>query len=442
MFKRVCIIVLDSVGIGEMPDAVDFGDQGAHTLGNIYAQIGKLDLPNLYALGLGHIEDARLPKAGTPAASFGRLAAKTKAKDTTSGHWELAGLIMDPPFATFTSFPVDLLTEWLQIAADKGLCDLDCNGDIVWIKSTPLPAQTQECADAHSNKVFGQAFSKKLAGCGAEPHGSKYTLGNRPASGTQIIDELGEAHMKSGIPIVYTSADSVFQIAAHEEVIPLEALYDLCEIARELLVGDNLVGRVIARPFVGKPGSFTRTKNRKDYSIPPVGPTILAALEAKGQHTLGIGKIDDIFCNQGVAHSNHTTNNEDGINATIEALKSNNEDTVIFSNLVDFDMRYGHRNDVEGYAKALEYFDSRLPEILSALRKDDLLIITADHGCDPTTPTTDHSREYVPVLVYGGQAVDLGTRCTMADVAATVYEALGHGSWPVGESFYQAIRPS
>jgi len=370
-----------------MPDAHEFGDVGAHTLGNIFSKIKKLELPNLYSLGLGHIKDARLPKIGKPLASFGRLAAKTKAKDTTSGHWELAGLVMDPPFATFTNFPDDLLKQWLRKA---GMAEK-------W-------------------------------------------LANRPASGTQIIDELGEEHIKTGAPIVYTSADSVFQVAAHEEVIPIKSLYHLCQIAREMLSDDLVVGRVIARPFVGNPGNFTRTKNRRDFALPPVGKTMLDALQEKGQTTLGIGKIDDIFCNQGVAHSNHTTNNTDGITATIEALKNNNSDTIIFTNLVDFDMQYGHRNDTRGYAQALEQFDSCLPRILDALRPSDLLLLTADHGCDPTTPGTDHTREYVPILAYGGgQAVDLGTRSSFADVAATIYEALGHGAWPIGESFYSKI---
>ena len=394
MFNRICIIVLDGVGIGAMPDAADFGDAGAHTLGNIYAQRGKLELPNLYALGLGHIKDARLPKTGKPVASFGRMAAKTRAKDTTSGHWELAGLIMEPPFLTVTSFPEGLLREWLRQAGEEGLL---------------------------------------------QPSQQKW-LGNHPASGTQIIAQLGAAHMQTGAPIVYTSADSVFQVAAHEEIIPIETQYRLCQIARELLTGDYIMGRVIARPFVGTPGAFTRTKNRRDYAVPPVGETLLDALDSKGQTTLGIGKIDDIFTNRGVAHSNHTTNNTDGIAATIKALESNHEDTIIFTNLVDFDMHYGHRSDVEGFAKALEYFDTNLPKIIKALRPGDLLIITSDHGCDPTTPHTDHSREYVPILVYGGQAVDLGTGDTLADVAATIYEGLGHGRWNVGESFYNVIE--
>jgi len=391
-----------------MPDAADYGDEGAHTLGNIYAKRGKLDLPNLYAMGLANITgfglgDTRGPRGeagglAKPTASYGRMAAKTRAKDTTSGHWELAGLIMEPPFATFTRFPDELLAEWLHLAGKERLLQPSKNGAL-W-------------------------------------------LGNYPASGTQIIDDLGEAHMRTGAPIVYTSADSVFQVAAHEEIIPIQAQYRLCQLARELLTGDvnrndYVVGRVIARPFIGKPGAFARTKNRRDYAVPPVGVTLLDALQAKGRQTLGIGKIEDIFSNRGIARSIHTKSNTDGINATIEALEPGNDETLIFTNLVDFDMLYGHRNDPEGFAKALEYFDSRLPEVLAALRPDDLLIITSDHGCDPTTPSTDHSREYVPVLVYGEgrQAVDLGTRSTLADVAATVYKVLGHGAWPVGESF-------
>jgi len=410
-----------------MPDAAEFGDEGAHTLGNIYKTIGKLDLPNLYTLGLGNIKDARLPKTGKPAASFGRMGAKTKAKDTTSGHWELAGLIMNPPFATFTSFPESLLMEWLGQAAEEGLWYIDEAGKMKWKK----PGNEQR---SFPNKVFDQTFFKKFAGCGAEPRGLNPALANCPASGTQIIKELGETHMQTGAPIVYTSADSVFQVAAHEDIIPIETQYRLCQIARELLVGDYIVGRVIARPFIGVPGEFTRTKNRRDYSVPPVGETLLDALEAKGQTTLGIGKIHDIFCGKGVAHSKYTANNTEGIEATIDALANNNEDTIIFTNLVDFDMHYGHRNNTEGYAKALEYFDAQLPRILSALRPDDLLIMTADHGCDPTTPGTDHTREYVPVLICDGQAVDFGTRDTFADVAATIYDILGHGKWPVGES--------
>jgi len=374
---RVCIIVLDSVGIGALPDAANFGDTGTHTLGNIYKKRGKLDLPHLYTLGLNHIEDVRLPKpVGVPTAAYGRMATVTRAKDTTSGHWELAGLVMEPPFATFKAFPEELLNAW-----------------------------------------------------------SAKWIGNYPASGTQIIDDLGATHMETAAPIVYTSADSVFQVAAHEEIIPLPELYRLCECARAMLVGDNIVGRVIARPFIGKPGQFKRTENRRDYAVPPVGETLLDALEKQGKKTLGIGKIEDIFCNQGVTYVNHTTNNPDGITATINALKDTTADVdLIFTNLVDFDMHFGHRNDTEGYAKALEYFDDQLPVIQAALQADDLLIITADHGCDPTTPGTDHTREYVPLLVYGKKIVpdNLGTRTTLADVAATVYQYLCGATWPVG----------
>ena len=378
MFKRVCIIVLDSVGIGELPDAAQYGDIGAHTLGNVWAACNGLELPNLLNLGLGNIENSRLPSVAKPTAAFGRMAELTRAKDTTCGHWEMMGLVMDPPFKTVTNFPEEMLTEWLRRAN--------------------LP-----------------------------PH----WLGNCPASGTAILDELGEEHMKTGYPIVYTSADSVFQVAAHEDIIPLPQLYKLCEIARELLVGDLFIGRVIARPFVGKPKAFARTQNRKDYAIPPTSATLLDMLEEKGRTTLGIGKIEDIFCNRGVTNVNHTTNNSDSIAAIVDALQNSTND-LIFANLIDFDMLYGHRNNPQGYGQALEKFDKELPKILAALREDDLIIITADHGCDPTTSSTDHSREYVPLLAYGAgfEPVDLGTRDTFADIAATIYEGFGHGPWP------------
>ena len=377
MLNRVCIIVLDGVGIGEMPDAADFGDAGAHTLGNIHKQY-RLNLPNLYAMGLGNIENSQLPSVAAPIAAYGRMAQLTRAKDTTSGHWEMMGLVMDPPFKTFEKFPDSMLREWLS----------------------------------HTNVGW---------------------LGNYPASGTAIIDQLGALHMQTGAPIVYTSADSVFQIAAHEDVIPLPDLYRLCEIARELLVGDLFVGRVIARPFVGQPGAFSRTKNRKDYATSPVGETLLDMMEARGLSTLGIGKIEDIFCGRGVTHAHYTTNNADSIRATIDALKNNNTATLIFTNLIDFDMHYGHRNDPKGFAAALESFDAHLPEITAALLPDDLLIITSDHGCDPTTPSTDHSREYVPLLMHGARISpkSLGTRATFADIAATVHEGLGLGKWPL-----------
>ena len=385
--NRVCIIVLDSAGIGELPDAVEFGDTGSHTLGNILKQRGRLHLPHLYAMGLGNIQNSRLPKVEKPTAAYGRMAQKTKAKDTTSGHWELAGLIMDTPFRTFPEgFPSELLKEWEHKTGIKGC------------------------------------------------------LGNKPSSGTKIIDDLGEEHMKTGMPIVYTSADSVFQVAAHEKIIPITEQYRLCAAARALLVGEYCVGRVIARPFIGMPGAFKRTQNRRDYATPPPKDTILDAIADKGMAVLGIGKIEDIFCNRGITHVNHTTNNLDGINATIEALHDKKNDCIdlIFTNLVDFDMLYGHRNDAEGYGAALEYFDSRLPEILAALKPNDLLFITADHGCDPTTASTDHSREYVPILAYGMDItpVDLGTRSSFADLGATVYSALCNEIWPIGEKLF------
>jgi len=416
--QRICIIVLDSVGIGELPDAAEYGDVGAHTLGNIYQARGGLNLPNLYALGLGNIENSRLPKVAAPTAAYGRMAQLTRAKDTTSGHWEMMGLVMDPPFKTFEKFPEAMLQAWLRRA-----------------KLSPI---NEKAAMPLSEGSRNGLCPLERRGVGQSPTN---ILGNYPASGTAIIDALGEAHMKTGAPIVYTSADSVFQVAAHEDIIPLPELYKLCELARELLVGDLLVGRVIARPFIGKPGAFTRTENRKDYAIPPVSPTLLDALESHGKTTLGIGKIEDIFCRRGVKHVNHTKNNADGIAATVNALKNNHEDTIIFTNLVDFDMKYGHRNDPEGYGQALEAFDVKLPEILAALRPNDLLILTADHGCDPTTASTDHSREYVPILAYGTKIkpANLGTRATFADIAATIYDGLGYGKWNVGDSFLKEI---
>ncbi|MCL2225356.1 MAG: phosphopentomutase [Defluviitaleaceae bacterium] len=381
--NRVCIIVLDSVGIGALPDASEYGDVGAHTLGNVYAAC-KPEIPNLLAIGLGNIEGSRLPQVENPTAAFGRMAEKTRAKDTTSGHWEMTGIVVDPPFRVVEKFPNEMLEEWLKRAGR----------DVKW-------------------------------------------LGNLPASGTEIIARLGAEHMETGAPIVYTSADSVFQVAAHERIIPLNELYRLCEIAREMLIDDLFMGRVIARPFIGEAGAFSRTENRKDYAVPPTGKTVLDALEERGKTTLGIGKIEDIFCNRGISEANHTKNNADGISATIDALKTDRKHAIIFTNLVDFDMKFGHRNDVTGYAKALEEFDAKLPEILAALRPEDLLIITADHGCDPTTHGTDHTREYVPVLAYPpANAQNLGTRETFADIAATIYAGFGFGAWDIGKSFF------
>lgn len=388
MQKRAILIVLDSAGIGALPDAAAFGDEGANTLGNIRQVRGRLALPNLYRLGLANIEGSTLPDvAASPAGAFGRCAEHTLAKDTTCGHWEMAGLPLDKPFRTYPNgFPADLM------------------------------------------RRFEQAIGRG-------------TLGNCVASGTEIIQRLGDEHVRTGFPIVYTSADSVFQIAAHEQVIPVEQLYQICETARSLLTGDNLVGRVIARPFIGSSGAYQRTERRRDYALPPFSDTILDALDGAGFPVVGIGKIEDIFCHRGVTMVDHTRNNPDGIAATQRFIESG-EGAFIFVNLVDFDMLYGHRNDVEGYAAALEAFDRALPAMLGALRENDILMVTADHGCDPTTPGTDHTREYIPLVVAGPHVrsgVNLGTRDTFADIGATVYEYLTGNRWHVGNSFLNDI---
>ena len=388
MKKRVILIVLDSAGIGALPDAAEFGDEGSNTFGNIYKVRGSLNLPNMYRLGLGNIEGSGLPTASAPEGIYGRLAEKTKAKDTTSGHWEMAGLAMDVPFRTYPNgFP----------------------------------------------KRIMDAFEKKIG---------RGTLGNCVASGTKIIQELGGEHVRTGFPIVYTSADSVFQIAAHQDVIPLGELYWMCETAREMLVGDDLVGRVIARPFIGSDGSYVRTPFRRDFAVEPMKDTILDGLTKQGLETIGIGKIEDIFCHRGLTESNHTTNNADGTEATLQLIRDGKGD-FIFTNLVDTDMLYGHRNDVEGYALALEAFDNRLPELTDAMKEGDILMVTADHGCDPTTPSTDHSREYIPLIATGAhlkRGVDLGTRSTFADIGATIYEYLTGGTWREGTSFLNLIE--
>lgn len=388
MQKRAILIVLDSAGIGALPDAAAFGDEGANTLGNIRRVRGRLALPNLYRLGLANIEGSTLPDvAAAPAGAFGRCAEHTLAKDTTCGHWEMAGLPLDKPFRTYPNgFPAELMHR------------------------------------------FEQAIGRG-------------TLGNCVASGTEIIQRLGDEHVRTGFPIVYTSADSVFQIAAHEQVIPVEQLYQICETARSLLTGDNLVGRVIARPFIGGSGAYQRTERRRDYALPPFSDTILDALDGAGLPVVGIGKIEDIFCHRGVTIVDHTRNNPDGIAATQRFIESG-EGAFLFVNLVDFDMLYGHRNDVEGYAAALEAFDRALPAMLGALRENDILMVTADHGCDPTTPGTDHTREYIPLVVAGQHVragVNLGTRDTFADIGATVYEYLTGNRWRVGNSFLNDI---
>lgn len=372
--NRVTLIILDSVGVGELPDAVKYGDCGSNTLGNCALAVGGLELPHLARLGLGNIIHVQgVPPAAISAGAFGKMASQSPGKDTTTGHWELAGVILDKPFPLYPGgFPPEVIE--------------------------PFQAQI-----------------------------GRQVLGNKAASGTQIIEELGAEHLATGFPIVYTSADSVFQIAAHENIIPPDELYAMCRTARAILTGEHAVGRVIARPFEGEPGSFRRTTRRHDFSLEPVKTTLLDLLKEKGREVMAVGKIEDIFAGRGITRSIHTTNNEDGINVTLSLLREPNAG-FIFVNLVDFDMLYGHRNNPWGYAAALEAFDARLPEILAALREDDVLIITADHGTDPTTAGTDHTREYVPLLVCGKKVapgINLGVRSTFADVAATVAALLG-----------------
>ena len=386
--KRIAIIVLDSVGVGELPDAHLYGDVGSNTLGNTAKAVGGLKMPYAQALGLGNIIPIEgVPQTTLAQGAWGKMAERSAGKDTTTGHWEIAGLILDSPFPTYPNgFPPEVIEE----------------------------------------------FERRIG---------RKTLANYPASGTTIIEELGEEHVKTGFPIVYTSADSVFQIAAHEEVVPLETLYEWCTIAREILQGEHAVGRVIARPFVGEVGSFKRTPNRHDYSLPPFQPTVLNALVEAGIAVHGVGKINDIFAGQGISTTTPTKNNMEGVDAVIQLLQEKQENCLIFANLVDFDMLWGHRNDPVNYAKGLEEFDARLPEILGALQDGDFVLITADHGCDPTTPSTDHSREYVPLLVAGPsiKSKDLGTRNTFADVAKTVSDYFEVNYETVGESFLEVI---
>lgn len=389
MERRVILIVLDSVGVGELPDAALYGDTGSNTLANTAKAVGGLHLPNLARLGLGNIIPILgVPPTNQPAAAWGKMAEQSAGKDTTTGHWEIAGLILDKPFPTYPNgFPREIM------------------------------------------EPFEQAIGRK-------------TLGNYPASGTEIIAELGAEHMETGYPIVYTSADSVFQIAAHEEVVPVETLYTWCRIARELLQGDHGVGRVIARPFVGKPGKFVRTAARKDFSLEPPAPTILDVLVTNGIPVYSVGKISDIFAGRGITESTPTKNNQATVDGTIQYMRSKDGPCLIFANCVDFDMLWGHRNDPRGYADGLEEFDQRLPEILAELRPNDVLIILADHGCDPTTPSTDHSREYVPLLVTGEkvQRQNLGIRETFADTAQTVAELFSVDFTSSGRSFAHIVR--
>jgi phosphopentomutase len=387
-FGSIIWIVLDSVGIGELPDASDYGDVGRDTLGHI-ARSRPLKLPNLVRIGLGNIKTlAHLPPPAKPEGSYGKGITVSPGKDTTTGHWEMAGIWLDRTFPVYPhGFPKELIVE----------------------------------------------FERQIG---------RRTLGNKPASGTEIIKELGEEHVRTGFPIVYTSGDSVFQIAAHEDVIPIAQLYRMCEIARKLLDGPNRVGRVIARPFTGTAGNFKRTERRHDYAVEPPRPMLLDVLAERKVPVFGVGKIHDIYNGRGVENYVTTKNNADGMAKVSEAM-SRQANGLIFANLVDFDMLYGHRKDVEGFARSLEEFDALLGPLLATMRRSDLLIITADHGCDPDpmNPTTDHSREYVPIIAYSPRAisgVNLEVRQTLADMGQTIAENFG-GQIPHGTSFLDQL---
>jgi phosphopentomutase len=386
-FARAIVIVLDSVGVGELPDAAQYGDQGSNTLGNISAHV-HLHVPMLHQLGLTRIVALRhhTPVAA-PAAAFGRMREVSPGKDSVTGHWELMGLTLTRAFPTFPQgFSPDLIAE----------------------------------------------FERRIG---------RRTLGNLVGSGTEIMNRLGAEHVRTGSPIVYTSADSVFQILAHESVVPVEELYGMCRTAYELVVEGLGVGRVIARPFIGEPGHFVRTANRHDFACPPFGETLLDRLTAADVPVVAIGKIKDLFAGRGITRSTSTASDDEGVDAIEEALEAE-ERSLIFANLVDFDTQYGHRNDIEGYARNLERFDSRLAELVPRLRPTDLLVITADHGNDPTTASTDHSREYVPILALGAgarPAVDLGERASFADLAQTLADLFGVGELQSGRSFRKEL---
>jgi phosphopentomutase len=387
---RVILIVIDSVGVGELPDARDYGDTGSDTLGNIARRI-PLALPNLRRLGLARVATINpvVPEPD-PLGAFGRMAESSPGKDSVTGHWELMGLVLDRAFPVFPNgFPSETIVE----------------------------------------------FEHRIG---------RRTLANKAASGTAIIEELGAEHMRTGKPIVYTSADSVFQIAAHEDVVPIEDLYRWCEIAYELVGVGMGVGRVIARPFIGEPGGFRRTANRRDFALVPFAPTLLDRLTAAGLPVVAIGKIEDLFAGQGITSATHTASDEQGMDEVLRAMTATPRG-LIFANLVDFDTVYGHRNDVAGYAANLERFDARLGDLLPRLAPGDLLVVTADHGNDPTTPSTDHAREYVPVFLAGAAVragVDIGTRQTFADLGQTLADLFGVGPLPSGKTFLREItRP-
>ncbi len=389
MINRVILVVLDGVGAGAAPDAAAFGDEGAHTLAHVAEAVGGLRVPNLEALGLGHLGAlAGVRRTGQPDGCFGRMAQLSQGKDSTTGHWEMAGLVLDRPFPTYPQgFPKTVI------------------------------------------EAFQQAIGRK-------------TLGNYAASGTVIIQELGLQHLQTGSPIVYTSGDSVFQVAAHERVIAVEDLYGMCRTARRLLAPPHQVARVIARPFTGDPGSFLRTEGRRDFSVEPPARTLLDALKAAGYPVIGLGKIEDLFKGRGLTRAWPTKSDMATVEAILTVLKSVPRG-LIFANLIEFDMLHGHRNDAPGFARALQAFDARLPEIIGGMQPDDLLCVTADHGNDPTRPGTDHTREYAPLLVYGAgvaRGVNLGTRKSFADLGQTIAEALGIKRLAWGESFLHVLQ--
>jgi phosphopentomutase len=387
-FRRVVILVCDGLGVGEAPDAAAFGDEGSDTLGHVLAS-GDVKIPHLRALGLGNLtptfDGARHPK---PEGAFGKMAERSAGKDTATGHWEMAGLVTEKPFRTYPrGFPPELI------------------------------------------RPFEERIGRRV-------------LGNKAASGTEILKELGDEHVRTGHPIVYTSQDSVFQVAAHEQVVPLQELYRICRVGYEIACMQFGVCRVIARPFVGKDGNdFKRTPNRRDFPVPPAGPTLLDRLAEKGLPVFGVGKIEDIFTGRGVSDAVHTKSDSDGVDQTLKAMREQAHG-LVFTNLVDFDTLYGHRNDVPGYARNLELLDTRMPELLGALRENDVLVLTADHGCDPADTSTDHTREHVPLLVRGPRVrpgVDLGVRSTFADLGQTLADNFGLAPLAAGTSFLREL---
>lgn len=387
---RVIWIILDSAGMGELPDAGDFDDVGTHTIGHVAIKNGGLDVPNMRKLGLANIPGMiGIDRCEEIKGCFGKSREISRGKDTTVGHWEMTGIYSREPFATYPSgFPKEVIEEFCEKTGVNGV------------------------------------------------------LGNKVASGTEIIKELGDEHIRTKKPIIYTSADSVFQIACHEEVYSPEELYRMCRIAREILIGEHAVARVIARPFVNGENGYERTANRRDFSLKPSENNLLSNLKNAGFDVIAVGKIEDIFAGVGITEAVHTKDNMDGVDKTIEYM-SKDFNGVIFTNLVEFDSKWGHRNDYVGYKKGLEEFDTGLPEIMDAMREDDILIINADHGCDPTTKGTDHTREYIPILVYGKKLkknVSIGERSTFADIGATITELFGTKKLEIGESFLNEIR--